>query len=90
MIEKYIENFRYAFIYENYLAPAFKFDKIDLKDLYYVLDRNNDIRKNHYISLSHQYTDYQEAFIKQSLSQYERQQLELIKKFYFGYLVKLK
>lgn len=86
MIEKYIENFRYAFIYENYLAPAFKFDKIDLKDLYYVLDRNNDIRKNHYKSLSHQYTDYQEAFI----NQYERERFELIKKFYFGYLVKFK
>lgn len=89
MIEKYIENFRYAFIYENYLAPAFKHDEIDLKDLYYVLDRNNDIRRSIFTNVS-EYTDYQEAFIKQSLSQYERQQFELIKKFYFGYLVKLK
>ena len=60
MIEKYVENFRYAFIYENYLTPAFK------------------------------YTDYQEAFINQSLNKYERENFELIKKFYFGYLVKFK
>lgn len=89
MIEKYVENFRYAFIYENYLAPAFKFDKIDLKDLYYSFDFNNDIRRSIFTNVS-EYTDFQYVFIKQSLSQYERQHFELIKKFYFGYLVKFK
>ena len=89
MIEKYVENFRYAFIYEDYLAIARKEDKIDLKDLYYSFDFNNDIRRSIFTNLS-EYTDFQYAFIKQSLSQYERQHFELIKKFYFGYLVKFK
>lgn len=89
MIEKYVENFRYAFIYENYLAIVHREDKIDLKDLYYSFDFNNDIRRSIFTNVS-EYTDYQEAFIKPSLSQYERERFELIKKFNFGYLVKFK
>ena len=89
MIEKYVENFRYAFIYEDYLAIARKEDKIDLKDLYYSFDFNNDIRRSIFVDMV-KYTDYQDAFIKQSLNQYERQHFELIKKFYFGYLAKFK
>lgn len=34
--------------------------------------------------------NFRYAFIKSSLSQYERGKFELIKKFYFGYLVKFK
>ena len=89
MIEKYVENFRYAFIYENYLALTSQIMKIDLKDLYLLNDLSNNIKRDPW-TRTFRYTDFQYAFIKQSLSQYERQHFELIKKFYFGYLVKLK